>query len=95
MGLDADAFEQDAVVSTPVLLDAAVIGPGVVVGPVVLVPEPAIRVLPRGAEVLLGDRAAVGHEHAGQRVDQGRARRQERESRVETEQSVGAHGPQR
>ena len=94
VGLDPDPFEQNAVVAPPVVLDPAVVGPGVVVGPVILVPEPSVRVIPCRAEVVLGDRTAVGREHAAQRVDQRRSRREEREARVEAEESV-AHGQQR
>ena len=38
--------------------------------------------------------AAVGREHAAQRIDQGWSRREEREARVEAEESI-AHGKQR
>src|SRR5688500_815989 len=101
--LDAELAQHDAVVLPPVVLDAAVVAPGVVARPVVLVPEPTVGLLPCGAHLVLGDGVAIGIEHARERVGQRATRREQREARVQAQQSVAHdaatvahhHGPMR
>ena len=86
---DPDPPEHDRVVRAPVLLDPPVVGPGVVAGSVVLVPEPAVRLFPGGVHLVLGDGMAVLREHVTERIGKRAARREQGEPGIEAEQPVG------
>jgi hypothetical protein len=91
--LDPQLAQHQRVVLAPGRVDLCVVAPGVVVRTVVVVPEPAVRHLPRSVHLLVGHILAVLGEQAAERIAEGAPGGEQREPGIQADESVAHRSP--